>query len=501
MAKSLMVMGTASDAGKSLVVTGLCRVLARRGVKVAPFKSQNMSNNAAVCDGGELGRAQAVQAEACGLNPILDMNPVLLKPEAERGAQVVIHGRARFRMTTEEGEFERYREQAWPAIVQSYQRLAAAFDVILIEGAGGAAEINLRHRDLANWAVAEMADAPVLLVGDIDKGGVFASLIGTVMLLSEAERRRLAGLLINKFRGDPRLLGEGPAMLQARAGVPLLGVIPYLRLAIPQEDSAALAGRSARHQRAPLAAGVIHLPRIANYTDFAPLEDEPDVGLDYYTDPHSTPALDLVFLPGSKSTVADLGWLRASGWESYLARHRARGGWIMGICGGYQMLGQRILDPAGVESTQAETLGLGLLEIETRFEEEKITTAVEGRDRAFDLPIGGYEIHAGRIQGRDLTRPLFALAPSAPAGGHSQDGLEGAQSEDGRVLGSTIHGLFDQAAFRRAWLNRIRRAKGLGSLEARPGSDAHELRARAYDQLADTLERSCELERILKLIA
>ncbi|HLH75255.1 MAG TPA: cobyric acid synthase [Candidatus Binataceae bacterium] len=496
-AKSLMVMGTASDAGKSLVVTGLCRALARRGIKVAPFKSQNMSNNAAVCTGGEIGRAQAAQAEACGLTPTLDMNPVLLKPEAERGVQVVIHGRARFHMTTEAGEFERYREQAWPAIAQSYRQLATAFDVILIEGAGGAAEINLRHRDLANWAVAELADAPVLLVGDIDKGGVFASLVGTVMLLSEAERARLAGMLINKFRGDARLLGEGPAMLQARTGVPLLGVIPYLRLAIPQEDSAALSARPIRLQGASLTAGVIHFPRISNYTDFAPLEEEPDVGLDYYSDPNSAPPLDLLFLPGSKSTIADLDWLRAIGWESYLARHRARGGWIVGICGGYQMLGQRILDPDGVESVRTQAVGLGLLELETRFEPDKITRAVAGHDCAFNLPIGGYEIHAGRIAGPDLARPLFTLAPlveQAPATN------EGAQSEDGRVIGTTMHGLFDRAQFRRAWLNQIRRAKGLSPMEARPASDAHELRARAYEELADALERSCEIERILKLI-
>jgi adenosylcobyric acid synthase len=497
-AKSLMVMGTASDAGKSLVVTGLCRALARRGVKVAPFKSQNMSNNAAVCAGGEIGRAQAVQAEACGLAPTLDMNPVLLKPEAERGAQVVIHGRARFRMTTEAGEFERYRTQAWPAIEQSYERLASAFDVIVIEGAGGAAEINLRHRDLANWAVAEMANAPVILVGDIDKGGVFASLVGTITLLSDAERARVAGLLINKFRGDPRLLGDGPAMLHARTGVPLLGIIPYLRLAIPQEDGAALTTRPFRLLDSALSAGVIHFPRISNYTDFAPLEEEPDLTLNYYSDPNSTPALDLIFLPGSKSTMADLGWLRASGWESYLARHRARGGWIMGICGGYQMLGRRIVDPVGVESAHPEAIGLGLLELETCFEADKITRAIAGRDRAFDLPIGGYEIHAGRIEGPGLARPLLTIAPLDQA---TPASAEGAQSEDGRVMGTTVHGLFDRAAFRRAWLNRIRRTKGLGPMEAKPGSDADELRARAYDQLADTLEQSCEFDRILKLIA
>ena len=396
-AKSLMIMGTASDVGKSVIVTALCRAFRRAGIRVAPFKSQNMSNNAAVYAGGEIGRAQAVQAEACGLEPTVDMNPVLLKPESELGCQVVIGGRVRFHMHAM--EHERYREQAWPRIMESYARLAQEFDLIVIEGAGGAAEINLRHRDLVNWAVAEMADAPVLIVGDIDKGGVFASLFGTVELLEPSQRARVKGLLINKFRGDRRLLEEGRQTLEQRTAVPILGVLPYLPdLRIPQEDSAMLDGPAKGHAGGhEVSVGVLRLPRISNYTDFAPLEDEPDVAVHYLTDPGSAPHLDVLVLPGSKNTIADLQWLRSAGWEDYLARHRRHGGWTVGICGGYQMLGQRIIDPDGIESRTPVTTGLSLLDVETRFEREKITARVRAIHPESGCAVSGYEIHAGRV--------------------------------------------------------------------------------------------------------
>jgi adenosylcobyric acid synthase len=495
-ARSLMVMGTASDAGKSVMVTALCRALARRGVRVAPFKAQNMSNNAAVCAGGEIGRAQATQAEACGIEPRVDLNPVLLKPESERGCQVVIHGKARFRMGID--DYERYRHAAWPAIVESYRRLSHSFDVVVIEGAGGAAEINLRHRDIVNWAIAELADAPVLMVSDIDKGGVFAALLGTLMLLEPAERARVAGLIINKFRGDPRLLQEGLEMLAARAGVPVLGVLPYLtRLHIPHEDSSGLQTAGLRSSTAPIRMGVIHLPRISNYTDFAPFDDEPDVALDYFTDPATTPALDVVFIPGSKGTIGDLQWLRDAGWESYLAAHRGRGGLIVGICGGYQMLGRRILDPLGVESPLAVALGLGLLDIETTFAADKVTAAVQGIERHWRMPVTGYEIHAGRIAGPDTARPLFLLTQRHAA---AVDEPEGAQSEDGRIRGTSLHGLFDLAPFRRHFLDRIRLAKGLGTLERGAGRDAVAMRIQAYDRLAEALERHCDFASITRLV-
>src|ERR1700722_8373108 len=397
-ARALMVMGTASDVGKSVVVAGLCRLFSRAGVNVAPFKAQNMSNNAAVCiGGGEIGRAQAVQAEACGLEPHVDMNPVLLKPESDRSCQVVIGGRARFHMTTR--EYSHYREHAWPAIVASYMRLAERFELIVIEGAGRAAEVNLRDRDIVNWPIAELADAPVLLVADIDKGGVFASVVGTIELLTPAERRRVKGVLINKFRGDLKLLEPGLRFLEQRTGVEIIGVLPWQEnLGLPQEDAAMLAG-IARPADKPLTIGVIQLPCISNYTDFEPLEAEPDVAVHYLSDPATAPRLDVLIIPGTKSTVADLKWLRRAGWEDFLVRHRRAGGSIVGICGGYQMLGRRIIDNDRIESDTAETIGLGLLEIETNFESEKITDRIRAIHLATGLPVAGYEIYSGRVSG------------------------------------------------------------------------------------------------------
>ncbi|HXR34791.1 MAG TPA: cobyric acid synthase [Candidatus Binataceae bacterium] len=497
-AKSLMVMGTASDAGKSVLVTALCRAFLRAGIRVAPFKAQNMSNNAAVCAGGEIGRAQAAQAEACGLEPTVDMNPVLLKPDSEMGCQVVIGGRARFHMTAM--EHDRYREQAWPEIVAGYQRLARNFDLIVIEGAGGAAEINLRHRDLVNWAVAEMTGAPVLIVGDIDKGGVFASLFGTVELLSPPDRARVKGLIINKFRGDPRLLQDGLRMLEERTGIPVLGVLPYIHgLRIPQEDGAVLDGTPARAHHAAardLAAGVVRLPRISNYTDFAPIDDEPDVAVHYLTDPADAPDLDILLLPGTKNTVADLRWLRQAGWENYLARHLRRGGWVVGVCGGYQMLGRRILDPDGVESKIAAVTGLGLLDVETTFAPNKVTARVNASHVASGHAVAGYEIHAGRVTREDGARALLRITARE---GAAVDELEGAQSDDGRVLGTSVHGLFDSAGFRRSFLDSVRAAKGLAPHADGTGEDFKAVRERAYDLMAEVAAAQLDLRRLLAL--
>jgi adenosylcobyric acid synthase len=495
-AKSLMVMGTASDAGKSVLVTALCRAFLRAGIRVAPFKAQNMSNNAAVCAGGEIGRAQAAQAEACGLEPTTDMNPVLLKPDSEMGCQVVIGGRARFHMTAM--EHDRYRAEAWPEIVAGYQRLARNFDLIVIEGAGGAAEINLRHRDLVNWAVAEMAGAPVLIVGDIDKGGVFASLFGTVELLSASDRARVKGLIINKFRGDSRLLQDGLRMLEERTGLPVLGVLPYLHgLRIPHEDGAVLDGRRVHDAAArDLAAGVVRFPRISNYTDFAPLEDEPDVAIHYLTDPADAPGLDILMLPGTKNTIADLRWLRQAGWENYLARHLRRGGWVVGVCGGYQMLGRRILDPDGVESKIAAMTGLGMLDVETTFEPNKVTARVNASHVASGLAVAGYEIHAGRVTREDGARALLRITARE---GAAVDELEGAQSEDRRVLGTSVHGLFDSAGFRRSFLDSVRAAKGLTPHAEGAGEDFKAVRERAYDQMADVAAEQLDLRRLLAL--
>jgi adenosylcobyric acid synthase len=455
-----------------------------------------MSNNAAVCPGGgEIGRAQAVQAEACGLEPSVDMNPVLLKPESESGCQVVIRGRPRFHMKAR--EHERYRAEAWPEIVRSYEALAENFELIVIEGAGGAAEINLRHRDLVNWSIVELTDSPVLLIGDIDKGGVFASLVGTVELLSAAERQRIKGFLINKFRGDQTLLEPGLRFLEERTGIPVLGVLPYQKsLGIPQEDSAMLEGRVVRTQPAAVTIGVVRLPRISNYTDFEALESEPDVAVHYLTDPAAAPNMDVLILPGTKNTVADLGWLRATGWEDFLVRHRRGGGWVVGVCGGYQMLGQFIVDNEKIESDRPETVALGLLEIETIFQPGKVTDRVRGVHLPTGLLVSGYEIHAGRVAGITASSAVFKIIERD---GIDADDFEGAHSEDGRVIGTSIHGLFDAAGFRRVFIDTVRESKGLLAVGLSVPDDADANRRTAFDRVANVLEEHVDMSRVAAL--
>jgi adenosylcobyric acid synthase len=491
-ARALMVMGTASDVGKSVVVTALGRAFARAGVRVAPFKSQNMSNNAAVCAGGEIGRAQAAQAEACGLEPSVDMNPVLLKPESELGCQVIIAGRPRFHMKAH--EHQRYRAAAWPQIVTSFERLAQNYELIVIEGAGGAAEINLRDRDIVNWAIAELADAPVVIVGDIDKGGVFASIVGTIELIAPAERQRVVGFLINKFRGDLSLLEPGLKLLEERTGIPVLGVLPFQhRLGIAQEDSAALEGRVPRTRGAAVNIGVVRLPRISNHTDFEALEHEGGVAVHYLSDPAAAPVLDVVVLPGTKNTVADLRWLRNCGWEDYIARHLRHSGWLLGVCGGYQMLGQRILDRDCVESDRTETVGLGLLEVETDFAPEKITERIVGVHLPTGLAVEGYEIHAGRIRGVTESSALFKIRRSNGSGAEIFDG---ASSAEGKIIGTAIHGLFDSAGFRRHFIDAVRKSKGLARLEIGEPPDVGAERLAAFDRIADALDRHVDMARI-----
>ena len=495
-ARSLMVMGTASDVGKSVVVTALCRLLSNAGIRVAPFKSQNMSNNAAVCqDGGEIGRAQAVQAEACGLEPSVDMNPVLLKPESDHGCQVVIGGQARFRMTTR--EYAYYREHAWPEILRSYGRLADQFEVIVIEGAGGAAEVNLRDRDIVNWAVAELADAPVLIVADIDKGGALASLVGTVALLSPTERMRVKGLIINKFRGDISLLYDGLKIIEEHTGVPVLGVLPHAGyLQIPEEDGAGLKAGTKPSPDRPIAIGVVVLPRVSNYTDFEPFLHEPDVSLQYIEDPEQVGPLDVICLPGTKSTIADLAWLRARGWSTRIAAHCAAGGSVVGICGGYQMMGRRITDPCHIESDVNEVVGLGLLDIETVFEGDKITARVEGVHRSSGLAISGYEIHCGRVH-HFGDSSAFKIHMR---GGRSLDELEGTCTHDGRLLGTSIHGLFDGPEFRTNFLNEIRERKGFAPREGSSRETTYSIRAKAYDRFAQLLQAHLDVSAIAALV-
>jgi adenosylcobyric acid synthase len=370
--------------------------------------------------------------------------------------------------------------------------------LIVIEGAGSAAEINLRARDMVNWTIAELADAPVLLVADIDKGGVFASVVGTIELLSPAERQRVKGCIINKFRGALQLLDSGLRFLEKRTGVPVLGVLPYLHdLGIPQEDAAALDGALGRSCAKPVTVGVVRLPRISNYTDFAPLELEPDVAVHYVSDPESAPQLDVVCLPGSKSTVADLQWLRRCGWETYLTRHVRDGGWLVGICGGYQMLGQSILDPHHVESAAAETIGLGLLDVATSFAREKITAQVEGVTLDSTLSVSGYEIHAGRVTRQGSALPLLRLTRR---NGQPISELEGAQAPEGRIWGTALHGVFDRAPWRREFIDRVRRSKELEPLLTTAAPDALAHRLRQYDRFADLVEAHVDLARIFALV-
>ncbi|HEV8439844.1 MAG TPA: cobyric acid synthase [Methylomirabilota bacterium] len=486
-ARALMIQGTGSHAGKTVLVAGLCRLLARRGLDVLPFKSQNMALNAFVtADGGEMGWAQAMQAEAAGATPRVEMNPVLLKPRRDR-SQVVLLGK----VLSEVGARDYYRMAStlWPAIETSYRTLARSADVVVIEGAGSPAEPNLMRRDLANMRVARMARASVVIVGDIDRGGVFASLVGTMALLPRGDRARVGGFLINKFRGDAALLAPALRDLARRTRKPTLGVVPFLpRLNLPEEDSVALDSRRPATPHAALTIGIVRLPHIANFTDFAPLESEPGVELRYAETARDLVDVDLAVLPGSKDTIADLRFVRLQGFEAVLRAHLARGGAVLGICGGYQMLGHSVEDPGAVESGGAER-GLGLLPVRTVLESQKTTRRVV----AAWLPDGpgfdAYEIHVGRTEREAPANPFFTVE-GAP---------EGCVSVDGRIRGTYLHGLLDSAAARRCLLDWARATR------AEPGDaparDARNLREAAYDRLADTLEAVVELAVIDELIA
>ena len=477
---TLMVQGTTSDAGKSTLVAGLCRVLLRRGIKVAPFKPQNMALNSAVtADGGEIGRAQALQAQAAGLLPTTDMNPVLLKPNSDTGAQVIIHGRAVANM--EAGVYHDYKKVAHQAVLASHTRLSAAYEAIVVEGAGSPAEINLRNGDIANMGFAEAVDCPVVLIADIDRGGVFAHLVGTLELLSASEQARITGFVINRFRGDLKLLESGLRWLEARTGKPVFGVLPWLQgLALDAED--AIAGNAQRQPGAALTVVVPVLPRISNHTDFDALRSLPQVNLHFVGPNETPPPADLVILPGSKSVRADLAHLRAQGWEAYLAKHLRYGGKLIGICGGFQMLGTRISDPLGLEGRAGDSAGFGWLDLETRLEATKQLRNVSG-SLLLDggVPVAGYEIHAGVSVGPALNSPSARLG----------EGSDGAISADGQILGSYVHGLFDDPQACAALL----RWAGL----ARPVVHDHAARREAaIDRLADSIEQHLDLDRLFK---
>lgn len=481
-ARTLMVQGATSDAGKSTLVTGLCRVLKRRGFRVAPFKPQNMALNSAVTvDGGEIGRAQALQAQAAGVEPTTDMNPILLKPNTDLGAQVIVHGRAVGNMPA--AEYHRYKSTARQAVLASHERLAARYDVIVTEGAGSPAEINLREGDIANMGFAEAVDCPVVLIADIERGGVFAHLVGTVSLLSPSEQARVAGFVINRFRGDVTLLDSGLRWLEQHTGKPVLGVLPYLHgLNLDAEDAI----NRERGATGPGALQVIVpvLPRISNHTDFDPLRHHPQVELLYIGPGEIPPPADLVILPGSKSVRGDLEWLRRQGWPAYLERHLRYGGKVMGICGGLQMLGRVIADPLGLEGAPGEGPGLGWLDLETVLEAEKQLRNTQGVLTLGNAEVRGYEIHAGVSRGRALERPS-AMLDGARA--------DGAISEDGQILGTYVHGLFESPGACEALL------KWAGLREPQR-VDYVQVRERAIERVADSVERHLDMGAIVGLL-
>ncbi|NIA69154.1 cobyric acid synthase [Pelagibius litoralis] len=479
-----MIQGTGSDVGKSLLVAGLCRAFTRRGLTVRPFKPQNMSNNAAVTtDGGEIGRAQALQARACGVEPTTDMNPVLLKPQSEVGAQVVVQGK--IWGNAQARAYQAMKGELLPKVLESFQRLQDEADLVVVEGAGSPAEVNLRAGDIANMGFAEAADLPVVLVADIDRGGVIATLVGSHAVIDPAEARRIAGFVINKFRGDVSLFDDGLQIITEHTAWPSLGVVPFFPAArhLPAEDAVALTGAEAAADRA-IRIAVPQLGRIANFDDLDPLIAEPDVAVDFVEPGRALPGdADLVILPGSKATLADLAFLRQQGWDIDIRAHLRRGGRVLGICAGYQMLGQRIEDPEGIEGPAgAADAGLGLLEVTTRLSGEKALEEVQGRHEESGAAIRGYEMHVGVTLGAGLDRPFLDLVGRP----------EGAVSRDGKVAGCYLHGLFAGDAFRAAFL---------GSLRARATSGlAYDAMVEdTLDALAAHLETHLDLDQLYQI--
>lgn len=477
---ALMIQGAGSNVGKSMLVAGLCRAARRRGLSVAPFKPQNMSNNAAVtADGGEIGRAQALQALACGLEPMVDMNPILLKPESDVGAQVIVQGR---RLTTTKArDYAAIKPQLMGAVLESFSRLRAAHDLVIVEGAGSPAEVNLRAGDIANMGFARAAGVPVVLAGDIDRGGVIAQIVGTQTVIDPEDATMIEGFLINKFRGDVSLFEDGYAMIEARTGWRGFGVLPWFAQAhlLPAEDALDLT-------RAPRGSGLkvacLALSRIANFDDLDPLAAEPGIDLVMVGPGQPIPGdADLVILPGTKSTRGDLAFLREQGWDIDLVAHYRRGGHVLGICGGYQMLGRSVADPEGIEGAPGVTEGLGLLDVETVMSPDKRLTRVTAEHAGTGLSVEGYEIHIGRTVGPDRARPFARI-----------DGIdEGAISGCGRVTGSYLHGLFGADEFRAAYL---------GGLGVKASGQSHAERIEAtLDALADHMEAHLDVDGLLAL--
>lgn len=496
-ARAIMIQGTGSYVGKSVVTAALCRYFRQQGLRVAPFKSQNMSNNSFVtAEGGEMGRAQVFQAQACGIEPHVDMNPILLKPSSETGAQVVVLGKVLKVMSAR--QYHEYQPHLLEVIRGSFARLARENDVIVIEGAGSPAEVNLRPFDIVNMATARMAGAPVILVGDINLGGVFAWLVGTLELLTDDERARVKGLIINKFRGDLSLLYDGLEFLEKKTGKKVLGVLPWVQdLAVAEEDGIADSKWKGRWVQDPskLQIQVILLPHISNSTDFECLEREPDVGLRYLAAAPmpGDPLPDLLIIPGSKSTMADMAYLRSSRLAGYIQQCHDAGKRVVGVCGGYQMLGRELLDPLAVESSLGSMAGLGLLDITTAFEVEKTTRQVCAVSLDDEEQVTGYEIHMGKTQSIGPGRPRFRIVNE---GGKSTERFEGAMSADASVWGTYLHGVFDAPRFRRRVLNGLRALRGWAPLSPNSSSEP----APALDSLATLVREHLDLSALEQIL-
>ncbi len=482
---TLMIQGTTSDAGKSTLVAALCRCLVRKGIHVVPFKPQNMALNSAVTiEGGEIGRAQALQAIACGLQPSNDMNPILLKPETDIGAQVIIHGKVKGNMSAT--SYHEYKTLAMDAVLESHTRLDKRYDVIMVEGAGSPAEINLRDRDIANMGFAEAVDCPVILVADIDRGGVFAHLVGTLALLSDTEQARIKGFVINRFRGDIALLQAGLDWLEAYTGKPVLGVLPYLHgLHLDAEDALPQDQSSIHSQKFTVVVPVI--PRISNHTDFDPLRVHADINFIYVKMDEPIPAADLIILPGSKSVRADLDFLKNNQWEKAIQRHLRFGGKILGICGGYQMLGQVVHDPLGSEGEPGSSKGFGLLTLETTLHKEKQLFNREGRLLFNNEVVSGYEIHTGLSSGEALKRPFLDYEAD------NEILTDGAKSECSNIAGTYWHGLFEKPEALKAIL-------AWAGLESDQRVDFAAIREQQIDRLADAVEANMDMNKVFELL-
>lgn len=504
-ARAIMIQGTGSNVGKSLMASALCRIFSRDGYRVAPFKAQNMALNSYVTrDGREMGRAQVVQAEAAGVEPSVEMNPILLKPTADVGSQVIVMGRPIGNMTAR--EYFAARAEMFKVITDAYESLSGKYDIIVIEGAGSPAEINLKDNDIVNMKMAELANAPVLLVTDVDRGGAFAWIVGTLELLQKDERARLAGFIFNKFRGDPELIKDGLKMLESRTGLPVLGLIPYLRdINLDEEDSVWLDSCNVNEDGQngkEIDIAVIRLPRVSNFTDFNVLGKEKPVQLRYVDDPWTLSRPDLIILPGTKSTIKDLQYVKGRGLAQAILAHARSGTMVMGICGGYQMLGTVIEDKNLVESNQSFTEGLGLLDVSTTFLPEKQTFQVKAvMENSSPLPfradgvLSGYEIHMGDSE--CYSKPLLKIIER---GGRPVDVMDGAVSADGRVMGTYLHGLFDNDAFRRQLINYLRKKNGGHKALNYTPLSSQAFKEEAYDRLADVVRENLRMDIIYSLL-